>query len=330
MGKIYYDNDGNIDVVKDMVVAIIGYGNQGRSQALNMRDSGIKEIIVGSIKDNSWEAANKDGFKTYSISEASSKADILFILLPDEVAPKIYNEEIAPNLKEGTTLNFSSGYNITYGYIKPATNLNVIMVAPRMIGQGVRETYQTGIGFPTFVVVNQDATGNAKDIAIGLAKALGSTKAGAIEVTFNDETYLDLMSEQGVWPLIMTVIDQAFKLYMEKGHSPEAALTELYLSKEPMIMMEKMADMGLFKQLPLHSRTSQYGQISRFKQTDPTYIRAFLEEQYNKIVAGEFAKEWETEMNNDLKHFEELKKEAFESPISIAETEVKKNLSGQK
>ncbi|MEH1740623.1 MAG: ketol-acid reductoisomerase [Fusobacterium varium] len=330
MGKIYYDNDGNIDVVKDMVVAIIGYGNQGRSQALNMRDSGIKEIIVGSIKDNSWEAANKDGFKTYSISEASSKADILFILLPDEVAPKIYNEEIAPNLKEGTTLNFSSGYNITYGYIKPATNLNVIMVAPRMIGKGVRETYQTGIGFPTFVVVNQDATGNAKDIAIGLAKALGSTKAGAIEVTFNDETYLDLMSEQGVWPLIMTVIDQAFKLYMEKGHSPEAALTELYLSKEPMIMMEKMADMGLFKQLPLHSRTSQYGQISRFKQTDPTYIRAFLEEQYNKIVAGEFAKEWETEMNNDLKHFEELKKEAFESPISIAETEVKKNLSGQK
>ena len=330
MGKIYYDNDGNIDVVKDMVVAIIGYGNQGRSQALNMRDSGIKEIIVGSIKDNSWEAANKDGFKTYSISEASSKADILFILLPDEVAPKIYNEEIAPNLKEGTTLNFSSGYNITYGYIKPATNLNVIMVAPRMIGKGVRETYQTGIGFPTFVVVNQDATGNAKDIAIGLAKALGSKKAGAIEVTFNDETYLDLMSEQGVWPLIMTVIDQAFKLYMEKGHSPEAALTELYLSKEPMIMMEKMADMGLFKQLPLHSRTSQYGQISRFKQTDPTYIRAFLEEQYNKIVAGEFAKEWETEMNNDLKHFEELKKEAFESPISIAETEVKKNLSGQK
>ena len=330
MGKIYYDNDGNIDVVKDMVVAIIGYGNQGRSQALNMRDSGIKEIIVGSIKDNSWEVANKDGFKTYSISEASSKADILFILLPDEVAPKIYNEEIAPNLKEGTTLNFSSGYNITYGYIKPATNLNVIMVAPRMIGKGVRETYQTGIGFPTFVVVNQDATGNAKDIAIGLAKALGSTKAGAIEVTFNDETYLDLMSEQGVWPLIMTVIDQAFKLYMEKGHSPEAALTELYLSKEPMIMMEKMADMGLFKQLPLHSRTSQYGQISRFKQTDPTYIRAFLEEQYNKIVAGEFAKEWETEMNNDLKHFEELKKEAFESPISIAETEVKKNLSGQK
>ena len=115
MGKIYYDNDGNIDVVKDMVVAIIGYGNQGRSQALNMRDSGIKNIIVGSIKDDSWEAANNDGFKTYSISEASSKADILFILLPDEVAPKIYNEEIAPNLKEGTTLNFSSGYNRTYG-----------------------------------------------------------------------------------------------------------------------------------------------------------------------------------------------------------------------
>ncbi len=329
MGKIYYDNDGNIDFVKDKVIAIIGYGNQGRSQALNMRDSGVKEIIIGSRRDESWDTANEDGFKTYSIADASAKADILFILLPDEVAPEVYEKDIAPYVKPGSTLNFSSGYNITYGYIKPDKLLNIIMVAPRMIGKGVREIYEMGIGFPTFVVVNQDATGDAKEIAVGLAKALGSTKAGAIEVTFNDETYLDLMSEQAVWPLIMTVIDQAFKLYIEKGHPVEAALTELYLSKEPMIMMEKMADMGLFKQLPLHSRTSQYGQISRFKQVDSSYIRQFLEEQYNKIENGEFAKEWEAEMKNDLKHFEELKKEAFESEISVAEAKVKKNLSGK-
>ena len=187
MGKVYYDKDGDINVVRDKVVAIIGYGNQGRSQALNMRDSGVQNIIVGSIHDASWNTANEDGFHTYSIAEAAKKADILFLLLPDEVAPEIYERDIAPNLHPGAALNFASGYNITYGFIKPAADLDVIMVAPRMIGKGVRETYENGTGFPTFLVVNQDATGHAKEIALGLAKALGSTKAGAIEVTFNDE-----------------------------------------------------------------------------------------------------------------------------------------------
>lgn len=330
MGKIYYDRDGNIDVVKDKVVAIIGYGNQGRSQALNMRDSGVKNIIVGSVRDSSWTTANDDGFPVYPIAEASAKADILFLLIPDEVAPAIYDKDIAPNLRPGSAVNFSSGYNITYGHIKPAANIDVIMVAPRMIGKGVRETYENGTGFPTFVVVQQDATGHAKDVAVGLAKALGSTKAGAIEVTFNEETYLDLMSEQGVWPLIMAVINTAYELYMEKGHTPEAILTELYLSKEPMVMMEKMADMGLFKQLPLHSRTSQYGQISRFKKVDTTYMRKFLEDQYNSIENGSFAQEWDGVMKNDLKEFEALKEEAFALPISKTEEQVKKNLSGNK
>lgn len=329
MGKIYYDCDGDISFIKDKTVAIIGYGNQGKSQALNMRDSGIEKIIVGSVRDASWTDANEDGFPVYSIKEASEKADIIFLLIPDEVAPEIYNNEIAPYLKAGSTVNFSSGYNITYGHICPAADVNVVMVAPRMIGKGVRETYESGIGFPTFVVVQQDATGDAKDIAIGLAKALGSTKAGAIEVTFNEETYLDLMSEQGVWPLIMSVMNTAFELFIEKGHSKEAILTELYLSKEPMVMMEKMADMGLFKQLPLHSRTSQYGQVSRFGKVDTTYIRQFLEEQYNAIENGSFANEWAGVMDNDLKEFNELKAAAFELPISKAEDEVKKNLSGK-
>lgn len=331
MGKIYYDNDGNIEVIKDKVIAIIGYGNQGRSQALNMWDSGVKNIIVGSVRDTSWNTANDDGFPVYSIAEASKKADIIFLLIPDEVAPEIYEKEIAPNLTAGNVVNFSSGYNITYGFIKPAADLDVIMVAPRMIGKGVRETYENGTGFPTFVVVQQDATGSAKEIAVGLAKALGSTKCGAIEVTFNDETYLDLMSEQAVWPLIMAVITEAFDLMNKKmGHPAEAVLTELYLSKEPMIMMEKMADVGIFKQLPFHSRTSQYGQLSRYQKVDTTYIRKFLEEQYESITNGAFAKEWETVKEHDLKELEDYKAEAFQSPISLAEEEVKKNLGGNK
>lgn len=330
MGKVYYDKDGSIDAILGKTIAIIGYGNQGRSQALNMRDSGVKDIIVGSIHDDSWTAANEDGFPVYPIAEAAGKADILFLLLPDEVAPAVYEQEIAPNLHSGAALNFASGYNITYGYIKPAADLDVIMVAPRMIGKGVRETYENGTGFPTFLVVDQDATGHAREIAVGLAKALGSTKAGAIEVTFNDETYLDLMSEQAIWPLIMNVMVTAFDFFREKGLPAEAILTEMYLSKEPMVMMEKMADMGLFKQLPLHSRTSQYGQMSRFKMVDPSSMRAFIEEQYNKIVDGSFAREWEAVQAGGMKEFDALRAETETLPISIVEAEVRKNLSGGK
>ena len=328
MGKVYYDQDGNIEIIKDKVIAIIGYGNQGRSQALNMRDSGVKNIIIGSVRDSSWTTANDDGFPVYPIAEAAKKADIVFLLLPDEVAPEIYERDIAPNLHPGAALNFSSGYNITYGFIKPAANLDVIMVAPRMIGKGVRETYENGTGFPTFLVVNQDATGHAKEIAIALAKALGSTKAGAIEVTFNDETYLDLMSEQAIWPLIMNVMVTAFEFFQEKGLPAEAILTEMYMSKEPMVMMEKMADVGLFKQLPMHSRTSQYGQISRFKKVDNSAMRAFIEQQYNSIVDGSFAKEWEQVKEHDMKEFNDLWKEVDEMPISVVEAEVRRNLSG--
>lgn len=331
MGKVYHDGDGDLSVVLDKVIAIVGYGNQGRSQALNMRDSGVKHIIVGSIRDASWNMANEDGFETYSIAEAAKMADILFLLLPDEVAPEIYERDIAPNLHPGAVLNFASGYNITYGFIKPAEDLDVIMVAPRMIGKGVRETYVNGTGFPTFLVVHQDATGHAKQTAIALAKALGSTKAGAIEVTFNEETYLDLMSEQAIWPLIMNVMVTAFDFFREKGLPAEAILTEMYMSKEPMVMMEKMADMGLFKQLPLHSRTSQYGQMSRFKMVDNSSMRRFIEEQFNNIVDGSFAQEWEDVKDGGLKVFDELRAETDRLPISVVEAEVRRtlNIGGQ-
>lgn len=330
MKKIFYDNDASIDPVVDKVVTIIGYGNQGRAQALNMRDSGIKKIIVGTSRPEAYNTTNKDGFEVYSIAEASKLADIIFILIPDEVAPEVYKKDIEPNLKDGDVLNFSSGYNITFGDIKPKDNIDVVMVAPRMIGDGVRETYESGQGFPAFLVVEQDASGHAREIALGLAKAIGSTKSGAIEVTFNDETYLDLMSEQAVWPLIMNVISEAFSFLTEKGHIPEAVLTELYLSKEPAVMMEKMADVGLFKQLPMHSRTSQYGQLSRYKQVDTSFIKEFIEKQYESIKSGNFANEWQKVKNNDLREFNELLEEAYDSPINKAEEEVKKNLAGNK
>ncbi|MGI6705715.1 MAG: ketol-acid reductoisomerase [Clostridia bacterium] len=326
MGKIYYDKDADLDYLKNKKIAIIGYGNQGRAQALNMRDSGVEDIIVGSIRDDSWEHARQDGFEVYSIEEASQKADILFMLIPDEYAPKVYEESIKPYLKEGVVLNFASGYNITFKLIKPPETADVIMVAPRMIGQGVREIYRSGKGFPAFIAIEQNASGKAKEIALAIAKAIGSTRTGVIEVSFRDETFLDLVAEQVTWPLILSVLTEVYKFELEMGHPEEAVLMELYLSKEPAVMMEKMAEVGLFKQLPMHSHTSQYGQLSRFQMVDKDYIRSILRERYEHIQSGAFAKEWKEEQEKGLPVFRQLLKEAFESDISKGEERIKGKL----
>ena len=327
MANIYYDEDADLGLVVDKTVAIIGYGNQGRSQALNMRDSGVKNVIVGSRHDESYDQANADGFMVYSIAEAAKKADIIFLLLPDEVAPEIYEEQIAPNLEPGNVLNFASGYNITFHRIRPAEGLDVVMAAPRMIGKGVRELYESGEGSPAFVAVHQDASGKALEYGKALCKAIGATRKGAIEVTFDDETCLDLMAEQGTWPIIYNVFVEAFKLQVEMGHPEEAVLMEMYLSKEPAVMMEKAAEVGFFRQLPFHSHTSQYGQLIGFQDVDTTEIRKFLKNRYDRIKGGEFAEEWEKEQHdNHLSTLNKLEEDAFNCEFTKAEDRLKARL----
>lgn len=328
MAKIYYDNDANLNLIIEKTVAIIGYGNQGRSQALNMRDSGLKNIIIGSRKDESFKQANEDGFMVYSIEEASKKADIIFLLLPDEVAPEIYEEQIAPNLEKGNILNFASAYNITFKRIKPSLDLDVVMAAPRMIGKGVRELYEKGEGAASFVSVHQDSSGKAIDYAKALCKAIGAIRKGAIEVSFDDETFLDLMAEQGTWPIIYNVFVEAFKLQVEMGHPEEAVLMEMYLSKEPAVMMEKAAEIGFFRQLPFHSNTSQYGQLIGFRDVDTKPIRDFLRDRYDRIKSGVFAKEWDKEQReNNLKNLNKMERDAFNSNFTKAEDMLKERLN---
>lgn len=327
MATIYYDNDADLNLIKEKTIAIIGYGNQGRSQALNIRDSGIKNVIIGSRKDESYDQANEDGFMVYSIEEASKKADIIYMLLPDEVAPQIYEEKIAPNLKDGNIINFSSAYNITFKRIVPAKNLDIVMAAPRMIGKGVRELYKKGEGSPAFVGVHQDYSGKALEYAKALCKAIGATRKGAIEVKFDDETFLDLMAEQGTWPIIYNVFVEAFKLQVEMGHPEEAVLMEMYLSKEPAVMMEKAAEVGFFKQLPYHSNTSQYGQLIGFNAFDSKQIREFLKNRYDRIKNGVFAEEWDKEQKeNNLSNLNKLEQEALDCEFSKAEDRLKKRL----
>lgn len=320
MAKIYYDGDADLSLVTDKVVAIVGYGNQGRAQALNMKDSGVKKIIVGSREDGSYDQAIKDGFEVFPINEACKKADIIFMLLPDEFAPEIFKEQIEPGLEEGNIINFASAYNITFKKIVPPKFVDVVMAAPRMIGEGVRELYTRGEGFPAFVGVAQDASGKALEHGKALCKAIGSTKKGAIEVRFDDETCLDLMTEQGIWPIIYHVFDEAIKLEIEMGHPEEAVLMEAYISKEPMFMMEKAAEMGMFKQLPFHSHTSQYGQLTSYDLYDAAQIKIFLRDRYDRIRNGVFAAEWDKEQKEkNLETLNRLSSEAFDSKLSKAE-----------
>ena len=327
MANIYYEKDADLELVRDKVVAVIGYGNQGRAQALNMRDSGLKHVIVGSRHDESYDTANQDGFMVYSIAEASRKADVVFMLLPDEVAPEIYTQDIEPNLHEGAIVNFASAYNITFKRIVPRADLDIVMAAPRMIGKGVRELYEAGEGAPAFVGVAQDHSGKALEYGKALCKAIGATRKGAIEVKFDDETCLDLMAEQATWPIIYNVFVEAFKLQCEMGHPEEAVLMEMYMSKEPAVMMEKAAEVGFFKQLPFHSHTSQYGQLVGFRDFDATPIREFLRERYNRIRGGEFAEEWDKEQKeNNLSTLNKLEDEAFNCHLSNSEADLKKRL----
>ncbi len=318
MTRVYYDQDADLSVLEGRKVAIIGYGNQGRAQGLNMRDSGV-EVIVGNIRDESFQRAVDDGFPAMSIREAAQAGDVLCLFLPDEVQQEVYRQDIAPVLRAGQTLNFAHGYNIRYGFIRPPQDVDMIMVAPRMIGVGVRERFVAGSGAPAFVAVEQDATGRAWPTTLAIAKAIGATRVGALQTTFAEETELDHFSEQAVWPVITRLLVMAFELLTERGYQPEAVLLELYASGEAAQVFQEMAEVGLFRQMRFHSQTSQYGTLSRGPRVLPDDFRAILARVLDEIQQGVFAREWEAERQAGYPVFERLRAEALAHPINEVE-----------
>lgn len=292
---VYGDEDADLSVLADRTVAIIGYGNQGRAQGLNLRDSGIEDVIVGNREDASWEQAEDDGFPVYTMAEATDRADVVFLLVPDEVQPAVFREEIEPNLVAGDVLNFASGYNITYGFIDPPADVDVVMVAPRMIGTTVRELYEEGDGAPALLAIEQDASGEALDVALALAKGIGATRSGVIDSDFESETITDLMTEQALLPVFINALRAKYEAEVEAGIAPETVLMEQYLSREMSHIWEKAATQGLFEQLTLHSQTSQYGQLRFAEAFDDDQIREFMDERLAEIRNGRFATEWTSE-----------------------------------
>ncbi|MFC6993393.1 ketol-acid reductoisomerase [Haladaptatus sp. GCM10025707] len=318
---IYHDADATLSTLDERAVAIIGYGNQGRSQALNLRDSGV-EVVVGNRSDDYRETVEEDGFESLSIPEAAAAGDIVCLLIPDEVAPAVYDEHIHPNLEEGDVLYFSHGYNITFDLIQPPETVDVVLVAPRMAGPSVRTLYEAGKSFPSIMAVEQDASGEATAIALALAKGIGSTQAGVVEGTFDMETKVDLLSEQALVPMMMGAFQAKFEVERAHGIPEEIIMSELYLSTELAEIFELMAAEGFLGQLPYHSPTSQYGQLSRADEFVAEYVeplKEFTEEQLRNIDNGSFVREWSAEQSLDHPGLKRLYKKQRNSDFVQAE-----------
>jgi ketol-acid reductoisomerase len=324
--RAYYDADAPLDVLRGKTLGVIGYGNQGRAQALNLRDSGLR-VMIGGLRDESTRQAEADGFEVVSIAEATNRADLLALLIPDEVQRQVYDEVISKGLRAGQTLDFAHGYNIHFCLIVPPPGVDVIMVAPRMIGTMVRESFVEGKGAPAFVAVAQDASGHALETALALARGIGATRAGVLETTFAQETELDLFQEQGLWPLLVRTMLTAFEYLVEAGFPPEMVALEMYGSEEGAEIFREMARVGFFKQMRFHSQTSQYGTLSRAGQIPfQREMRAFMEKALAGIRDKSFADEWRREQEAGYPTFTRLRDQADTHPMNRAEKEMRRLL----
>ncbi|MHA1965418.1 MAG: ketol-acid reductoisomerase [Candidatus Thorarchaeota archaeon] len=323
---IYFDEDTDLGILKEPI-AVIGYGNQGRAQALNLKDSGLK-VIVGNIRDEYWDLAETDGFEVFETEEAAEKAKVILLLIPDELQPSIFEEQIKPVLNKDKVLCFASGYNITFETITVSKDFDTILVAPRMIGRGVRESFVNDKGFFSFIGVHNDASGKAKEIALAIAKGIGSTKPGGavLEITFRQEAEMDLFNEQCFGPAFGQVLTCAVDVAIEAGYPPEVVLLELYMSGEFAYTVEMIAKMGTLKQLELHSPTSQYGSMSRGMRYASPELREAMQTSLTEIQDGSFAKEFTAEYELDLEILNEMKEMAQDLPIVFFDDAVRKKL----
>jgi ketol-acid reductoisomerase len=320
MTTVYHDQDADLAALAGKTIAVVGYGNQGRSQALNLRDSGL-HVVVGNIGDAARARAKGDGFETFDVAEAAARADVLMLLIPDEVMPEVYTREVEPRLRAGACLSFASGYTVAFGLVTPAAGLDVVLVAPRMIGPGVRDRYVDGKGFPSFVAVHQDATGRAKARMLALAKGIGSTRAGCLELTMAQEAHLDLFTEQGFGPAMGLALRQSIELLVEQGYPPEAVLMELYMSGELAYSAQRFVDTGLIAQMDFHSHTSQYGSMTRSARLMDVDLKPRLLAALDDIRSGRFAEEWDAEQKAGMPVYNQMK--AMRDLIPLAEWERK-------
>ena len=289
--KRYYDKDADLNIIKSKKVAVIGYGSQGHAHANNLKDSGV-DVVVG-LRDGSESAkkASDAGLNVKSINAATAWADLIMILAPDEFQAALYTESIEPNLKQNATLAFAHGFNIHFDLIKPRADLDVIMIAPKAPGHTVRSEFIKGGGIPDLIAVKQNASGNAKDVALSYASAIGGGRTGILETTFKDETETDLFGEQAVLCGGTTALVQAgFETLVEAGYEPEMAYFECL--HELKLIVDLMYEGGIANMRYSISNTAEYGDVTRGPRVVTSKTKEEMKKILSEIQSGEFAKEF--------------------------------------
>ena len=313
--RVFYDRDADVNLVKSKKVAIIGYGSQGHAHALNLKDSGVKDIVVslrsgsGSIKK-----AEDAGLEVVSPAEAAKWADVVMVLVPDELQAALYRDELEDNMKKGAALAFAHGFNIHFKLIEPREDLDVFMIAPKGPGHTVRSEFQRGAGVPCLLAVDQDASGNAHEIGLSYGAGIGGGRAGIIETTFREECETDLFGEQVVLCGGLTSLIQAgFETLVEAGYAPEMAYFECL--HEVKLIVDLIYEGGIANMRYSISNTAEYGDYSRGPRVIDDHVRANMKEILNDIQSGRFAREWVLENVAGQTSFKAMRRRAAAHPI---------------
>jgi ketol-acid reductoisomerase len=316
MAKMYFDKDADLKYLKGKTIAILGYGSQGHAHALNLKDSKLN-VVVGELKDTkSWMVAQKSGLKVMTADQACKEADVVMMLVPDPLQPKIYREAVEPNLKKGMAIGFAHGFNIHYHQIVPPSNVDVIMIAPKGPGHMVRRVFTEGAGVPGLVAVQQDASGHAMELALAYAKGVGCTRAGVMETTFRDETETDLFGEQVVLCGGLTELVRAgYETLVDAGYQPENAYYECL--HELKLIIDLMYEEGISGMRYSISETAKYGDITRGKRIITETTRTEMKKILAEIQSGEFAREWILENQAGRPMYNAILKREAEHPIEV-------------
>ena len=313
--KMLYEKDTNIDLIKSKKIAIFGFGSQGHAHALNLKDSGVENVAVA-LRDGSpsKRKAEEQGLKVMSLSDAAAWADVLMVLTPDELQSQIYKNHIEQRMREGTSLAFAHGLNIHFNLINARKDLDVFMIAPKGPGHLVRSEYQKGGGVPCLMAIHQDNSGQARDLALSYATAIGGGKAGVIETNFKEECETDLFGEQSVLcGGLVELIKNGYETLVEAGYSPEMAYFECV--HEVKLIVDLIYEGGIANMNYSISNTAEYGEYVSGKKIIDNKTKERMKEILKDIQSGKFAKQWVDECKNGQKNFLKMRKELSEHPI---------------
>jgi len=313
--KMLYEKDANIDLIKSKKIAIFGFGSQGHAHALNLKDSGVKDVAVALREgSSSQKKAEEQGLKVMSLSDAAEWADVLMVLTPDELQSQIYKNHIEQRMKEGTSLAFAHGLNIHFNLINARKDLDVFMIAPKGPGHLVRSEYQKGGGVPCLMAIHQDSSGKARDLALSYASAIGGGKAGIIETNFKEECETDLFGEQSVLcGGLVELIKNGYETLVEAGYSSEMAYFECV--HEVKLIVDLIYEGGIANMNYSISNTAEYGEYVSGKKVIDNKTKERMKEILKDIQSGKFAKQWMNECKNGQKNFLKMRKELAEHPI---------------